>query len=41
MVDSGDSGASSWMCEPEPPTAIIASRTPCSSLTSSWARVIP
>ena len=29
------------MCEPESPTAIIASRTPCSSLTSSWASRIP
>ena len=41
IVDSGESGASSWMHEPESPTAIIASRTPCSSLTSSWASDIP
>jgi hypothetical protein len=41
MVDSGDSGASSWMHEPDSPTAIIASPTPCSSLTSSCVRVIP
>ena len=29
-----DSGASNWMQEPLSPTAIIASRTPCSSLVS-------
>ena len=29
------------MQEPESPTAIIASRTPCSSLTSSWASRMP
>ena len=41
IVDSGESGASSWMHEPEAPTRIIASRTPCSSLTSSWASSMP
>ena len=41
IVDSGDRGASSWMHEPESPTAIIASRTPCSALVSSWSRVMP
>ena len=41
MVLSGDSGASSWMQEPESPTATMASRTPCSSLVSSWATVMP
>ena len=39
--DSGPSGASSWMNEPESPTATIASRTPCSSLVSSCATRIP
>ena len=37
--ESGRSGASSWMHEPRPPTASIASRTPCSSLTSSCTHV--
>ena len=38
MVESGVSGASSWTHDRTSPTASIASRTPCSSLTSSWAR---
>ena len=37
IVDSGSSGASSWMHEPGVADASIASRTPCSSLTSSWS----
>ena len=45
IVDSGESGARSWMHEAvptgSPPTDIIASRTPCSSLVSSWATRIP
>src|SRR5687768_3379259 len=41
IVVSGDSGESSWMYEPLSPTASIASRTPCSSLTSVWTQRIP
>ena len=41
MVLSGDSGLSSWRKEPESPTSSIASRTPCSSLTSMCTQRIP
>ena len=41
IVDSGVSGASSWMHDPESPTATIASRTPCSSLVSSCTVSMP
>ena len=36
MAESGRSGASSWIarCRPSPGADSIASRTPCSSLTS-------
>ena len=39
--DASDSGASNWIDEPESPTDSIASRTPCSSLISSCATVMP
>ena len=39
--ESGDSGASSCTYEPESPTSSIASRTPCSSLTSVCTQRIP
>ena len=41
MVDSGVRGASSCTHDPESPTAIIASRTPCSSLVSSCTSRMP
>ena len=41
IVESGASGASSWRQEPESPTASIASRTPCSSLTSWCTQRMP
>ena len=41
IVESGVSGASSWMQLPESPTPSIASRTPCSSFTSSWTTTSP
>ncbi len=43
MVESGDSGASSCTQPPlgSGPTDSIASRTPCSSLTSVWTQRIP
>ena len=41
IVDSGVSGASSWMRVSPPPTASIASRTPCSSLVSSCTDCTP
>jgi hypothetical protein len=43
MVESGDSGASncSSVAEASSPTRSIASRTPISSLTSSWTTRIP
>ena len=40
MVEVSSSGASSWMQDPESPTATIASRTPCSSLVSwCWTSI--
>ena len=41
IVESAVSGASSWTHDPLSPTAIIASRTPWSSLVSSWTQRIP
>lgn len=41
IVDSGERGASRRMHEPDSPTPIIASRTPCSSFVSSWSIRIP
>ena len=41
IVELSSSGASSWMQEPESPTATIASRTPCSSLVSWCGTSIP
>ena len=41
LVDSGVSGASSWIRVSPSPTASIASRTPCSSLVSSWRTCMP
>ena len=41
IVDSGVSGASSWMRVSPFPTASIASRTPCSSLVSSCTDCTP
>ena len=34
MAESGRSGASSWIAAPPSPAESMASRTPCSSLTS-------
>ena len=41
MVEVSSIGASSWMQEPESPTATMASRTPCSSLVSWWTTDMP
>ena len=41
MVELGRSGASSWIRVLPSPTASIASRTPCSALTSSCTLSMP
>ena len=44
MLDVGGSGSCIQLLaplSPESPTATIASRTPCSSLVSSWATCMP
>ena len=40
IVEVSSIGASSWMQDPESPTATMASRTPCSSLVSwCWTSI--